>query len=141
MVFPKRMVGAILPISVVAAGLASGALAAQEPEPRPTSEIIVEAPRSVPLPSPVQRSPFTGAPIVTSTVRIPVFYNDLDPAEPRDQTRLMTRVQRVAQDVCKELDRIHPFSPDANCVSKAVASGSTAARAAIAAAAGIGAAR
>jgi len=136
MVSSKTMAGAILLVSGVAVGLASGALAAQEPEPGASSEIIVEAPRSVPLPPPSQRAPFTGAPIVTSTVRIPVFHNDLDLAEPRDQARLMTRVQRVAQDICKELDRIHPFSPDTNCVSKAEASGSAAAKAAIAATAG-----
>ena len=129
MAVPGRRVGAIL---LGAAGLASGTLSAQEPKAGGASEIIVEAPRSLPLRA--ERSPFTGAPIITSTVRIPVFYDDLDLAQPRNQARLMTRVQRVAQDACKELDQIHPFSPDADCVAKAVASGSAAAKGAIAAA-------
>jgi UrcA family protein len=93
-------------------------------------EIIVEAPRSVPLR--VERSPYTGAAIVTSTVRIPVFYHDLDLTRPGDDERLMTRVARVAQDVCRELDRLLPFEPDGDCVRRAIASGTEAANAAIA---------
>ena len=134
MAVSKNAFGWILLAAVTVPGIPGGVVAAQEPGAGATSEIIVEAPRSVQLPA--ERSSFTGAPIVTSTVRIPVLYDDLDLAQPRDQERLMTRVQRVAQDVCKELDRIHPFNPDANCVSKAVASGSAAAKAAISAAKG-----
>lgn len=126
MAIPRNVIGAILWTAAMATGVSGSA---QEPEASATSEIIVEAPRSVPLPA--ERSPFTGAPIVVSTVRIPVFYDDLDLAQTRDQGRLITRVQRVAHDVCRELDRIHPFNPDADCVSKAVASGSAAAKSAI----------
>lgn len=132
MAIPRMLVGSVVLASTFSAGLVSGTLSAQEAEAEAMSEIIVEAPRSVPLPA--ERSPFTGAPIVVSTVRIPVLYDDLDLAQPRDQDRLMTRVQRVAQDVCRQLDRIHPFNPDADCIRKAVASGSAAAEAAISAA-------
>jgi UrcA family protein len=95
-------------------------------------EIFVEAPRSASLPR--ERSPYTGAPIVTSTVRIPVLYGDLDLTRPGDDERLFTRVESVAHDVCEELDRLQPFNPDADCVSKAVASGTASAKAVIAAA-------
>lgn len=132
MTFPKHVAGGVL-LAVAALSYAGGA-AGQEPAADGTDEIIVEAPRAVPLPG--ERSPFTGAPIVTSTVRIPVFYHDLDLGRPSDEARLMTRVRRVAQDVCRELDRIHPFNPDADCLGKAVASGTAAAKAAVSAAKG-----
>src|SRR5688572_4271267 len=39
-------------------------------------EIIVEAPR--PLPAPAERSPYSGAPVAVTTVKISVLYGDLD---------------------------------------------------------------
>ncbi len=62
----------------------------------PVEEIIVEAPRSLPGPEIVGRSPHTGAPVVVTTLRIPVLYDDLDLADPVDAERLMTRVDRVS---------------------------------------------
>lgn len=135
MAVPKNVIVRTLSAAALASGLVGGVVSAQEAGADVVTEIIVEAPRSVPLP--VERSPFTGAPIVTSTVRIPVLFDDLDLTQPRDQARLMTRVERVARDVCRELDRIHPFSPDPDCPSKAIGSGETAARAAISAAKGV----
>ncbi|SLJ99509.1 UrcA family protein [Novosphingobium mathurense] len=99
-------------------------------EPTAPEEIVVEAPRSVP--ARIERSSTTGAPIVTTTVRIPVLYNDLDLSQPHDQDRLMTRVRSVARAVCDELDRIYPFNPDQDCVTRALANGTKAAQQAIA---------
>lgn len=120
------MIGKALSAALVL-GLSGGVVRAQDAGEG--SEIIVEAPRSAPLP--MERSPYTGAAIVTSTVRIPVFYGDLDLAKPGDGERLMTRVRRVAQDVCKQLDILQPLNPDTTCVNKAIASGTAAAKAAI----------
>jgi UrcA family protein len=116
---------------LLAVALPGGAALAQESgEAGEVREIIVEAPRSAALR--VERSPYTGAAIVTSTARIPVFYHDLDLTRAGDGERLMTRVARVAQDVCRELDRLLPFEPDGDCVRRAIASGTEAANAAIA---------
>ena len=116
---------------LLALGVPGGAALAQEADEADESrEIIVEAPRSVPLA--VERSPYTGAASVISTVRIPVFYHDLDLARPGDDERLMTRVATVARDVCRELDRLHPLAPDTDCVRQAIASGTAAAKVAIA---------
>jgi UrcA family protein len=82
-------------------------------------EIVVEAPRS--LPTPPERSPYSGAPVVVTTVRISALYGDLDLSTARGVSRLRTRIGRVAQDACRQLDRIHPFAPDPDCVAKALA--------------------
>lgn len=103
-----------------------------------SAEIVVEAPRTVAPPqppqSPAQRSAFTGAPVVTTTVRISALYSDLDLAQPDHAARLMIRIDRVAHDACGYLDRILPLSSDPACVGRAVAQATAAARAAIAAA-------
>lgn len=119
----------------VDATLGAGAEGAPDPAIVSADEgeaITVVAPRS--LPAPVKRSPYTGAPEVTARLSIPVIYNDLDLSDPRDAQRLMTRVERVAQDACKELDRLYPTSPDADCYDRARANGRAAAEAAIRAA-------
>lgn len=82
-------------------------------------EIVVEAPRSVPTPP--ERSSYSGAAVVVTTVRISALYGDLDLSTARGVSRLRTRIGRVAQDACRQLDRIHPFAPDPDCVAKALA--------------------
>ena len=97
------------------------------------SDIVVTAPRSVPLP--VERNPYTGAPIVVTTVKIPVLYYDLDLKDPASAPRLMKRIERVAEDACAQLDKLYPLHPDSDCINKAVANAAPAAKAAIALAA------
>lgn len=89
--------------------------AAPPVETASSREIIVEAPRSLPAPKEVGRSPFTGAPIMVFSLRIPVQYGDLDLADPKDAARLMTRVERVAHDACAQLDRLYPLVSDPEC--------------------------
>jgi len=67
----------------------------------------------------------------TTTVKMSVRYDDLDLSQPADGERLMTRVGRVAQDACEELDRLYPLSPDADCRARAAANGREAAKAVI----------
>ena len=115
----------------VAALLAStGSAIAQSGDTANELEIVVEAPRSVPVPG--ERSPYTGAPIIVTTVRIPALYGDLDLAQPTDAARLMKRLDRVAHDACGQLDRLFPLNPDADCVERAVANATVAARSLIA---------
>lgn len=104
-----------LPVALIA--VATPAFAAQ-PEPTDDGEIVVEAPRS--LPAPTERSPYSGAAIVVTTVRIQALYGDLDLTTAKDVARLRTRIGRVAQDACRQLDRLHPFAPDPDCVAKAL---------------------
>jgi UrcA family protein len=99
----------------------------------PGKEIVVEAPRTLRLP--VKRSPYTGAPVVVTTVKITALYGDLDLAKPAEALRLTARVKAVAQDACKELDRLHPASPDHGCLAAAVAGARPEVEAAVAAAA------
>lgn len=103
-----------------------------------SAEIVVEAPRTVAPPQPPQslpqRSAFTGAPVVTTTVKISALYGDLDLAQPDHAARLMIRIDRVAHDACGYLDRLVPLSSDPACVGRAVAFATPAAKAAIAAA-------
>ncbi|PEQ12842.1 hypothetical protein B2G71_10670 [Novosphingobium sp. PC22D] len=126
----------ILAAAVAVSGLLAAPVLAQEAENPPSDgpAITVEAPRQVAVP--IERSPYTGAPIAVSTVRIPVLYGDLDLTRDEDAERLMTRVGRVAQDACGELDRLLPFSEDSDCVRRAKANGEAAASEAIAAARG-----
>lgn len=97
-------------------------------------EIIVEAPRRVPLPAPETRDPFTGAVVTVTTVQMQLLYGDLDLATEQGAASMMTRVERVAQDACKVLDRLYPLNPDPDCVAKTLARANPLARAAIAAA-------
>ena len=97
-------------------------------------EIVVTAPRSVPVQ--VERSPYTGAPVLVATVKIPVRFGDLDLKDPASPGRLFTRIRRVAQDACAQLDRLYPLSPDPNCVDNAIADARPAAEKLLAAAGG-----
>ena len=124
-----------------AAALLAGLLATavhSAQESSPSAEIVVEAPRTIALPqppqSPARRSAFTGAPVVTTTVKISALFGDLDLAQPDHAVRLMTRIDRVAHDACGYLDRLLPLSSDPACVGRAVTQATPAARAAIAAA-------
>lgn len=108
--------------------------AAQTADQANGKEIVVEAPRAVPAPpSPqAERSAFTGAPIITTTVRIYALYGDLDLTRPVHAASLMTRIENVARDACLYLDRLYPLNPDPDCVGRAVASAAPAAKAVIA---------
>lgn len=106
---------------------------AQAPDGGQT-EITVEAPRAVPVR--VERSPYTGAAIAVTTVRMSVLYGDLDLATSRDADRLMLRVRNVARDACQQLDRLYPLDPDETCIEKAVDNAAPLASAAIAVARG-----
>ena len=97
-------------------------------------EITVEAPRTVPIP--VERNPYTGAAIATTTVRMSVLYGDLDLTTQRDSDRLMLRIRNVARDACKQLDRLYPLNPDENCVDRTVENAAPLGQAVIAAARG-----
>lgn len=123
--------------AALVAGIAATAVHAAQAA-SPSAEIVVEAPRTIQPPqppqSPGQRSAFTGAPVVTTTVKISALYGDLDLAQPDHAVRLMTRVDRVAHDACGYLDRLLPLSSDPACVGSAVAQATPAAKAAIAAA-------
>lgn len=103
--------------------LAVAAGASAQTPPAEEAAIVVEAPRALPLPppAPAERSAFTGAPSVTTTVRISALYGDLDLTQPAQAARLTTRVERVARDACATLDRLYPLNPDADCVSRTLA--------------------
>jgi UrcA family protein len=118
------MTAASLALSCVAA---TPALAADS-----GPEIVVEAPRSVPVPIPEARSEYTGATISVTTVKMPVLYGDLDLNSAKGADSLMSRVHWVAVAVCGQLDRLYPFNPDANCVKSAVVKVTPSARATIA---------
>lgn len=82
------------------------------------SAIVVEAPRS--LPDPIERGQYSGAPLAVMTIRMPVLYSDLDLKNPADADRLMTRIDRIAVDACKYLDKLYPLTPDQDCAKKSV---------------------
>lgn len=92
---------------------------AQSTGPAPSKEIVVEAPRA--LPTPATKNVYSGTPIVITTVRITALFGDLDLGKPKDAARLVARIERVAQDACKQLDRLQPFNLDPGCVAAAVA--------------------
>jgi len=91
---------------------------AQTPETDEDSSIVVEAPRS--LPDPIERGQHTGAPLAVTTIRMPVLYSDLDLKNPADADRLITRIDRIAADACKYLDKLYPLNPDDDCAKKSV---------------------
>ncbi len=117
----RLLIGAVLSaLASTASAQAPAPTTPAAPSPAATGaassrEIIVEAPRSLPAPKEVGRSPFTGAPIMVFSLRIPVQYGDLDLADPKDAARLMTRVERVAHDACAQLDRLYPLVSDPGC--------------------------
>ncbi|RVT38677.1 UrcA family protein [Sphingobium algorifonticola] len=122
-------------LMAAAALLAPGASAiAQQPAPPGEAVITVEAPRQAPVP--VEHSPYTGAAIAVTTVRMTLLYGDLDLRAPRDAQRLMLRIRNVARDACKQLDRLYPLNPDESCIENTVAHATPLGQAVIAAARG-----
>lgn len=129
----KRRLSTSLRVAVsmgVASLLTGGGAAAQTAEALDGPEIVVEAPRAVPLEG--TRSPYTGASTIVTTVRISALYGDLDLADPQDSARLMVRLDRVARDACGQLDRLYPLISDPDCVSRAVSGATVTAKALIA---------
>lgn len=122
----------IAALTIAALLASSGSAIAQPGDTTKELEIVVEAPRSMPIVG--ERSPYTGASIVVTTVRIPALYGDLNLAKPEDAARLMTRLDRVANDACRQLDRLFPLSPDPDCVDRAVAGATVTAKSLIGAA-------
>ncbi|MCK9542622.1 MAG: UrcA family protein [Novosphingobium sp.] len=126
---PFRRVALLCAIASMAA---TPAAAQDETPPTDGPEIVVEAPRPLPPPpETVGRSPYTGAPVVVATLRIPVLYGDLDLADPTDADRLMKRIERVSSDACAQLDRLYPLSSDTECVARTLAGARPAAQAVI----------
>lgn len=124
---------------VAVAALSTAPLIAQTTDAQPESEIVVEAPRPVPVPTPPSLPPgeqntYTGAPTIVTTVRLPVLYSDLNLKNPADADRLMTRIDHIAKDACQYLDRLYPLTADPDCFQKSVGKAKSAAKDAIAAA-------
>jgi UrcA family protein len=92
--------------------------------------ILVVAPRAITPKG--RRAAYSGAPVVTTTVSVPVLYGDLDLTTDKDVERLLSRVDHVSRDACLQLDRLVRFSRDPECVGKAKENGEAAARAVIA---------
>lgn len=121
----------VIAAALAAGGLDSGqAFAADEPT---GDQIVVEAPRRLPVP--VDRSPYSGAPIAVTTIKMSVLFGDLDLSREADAESLLYRIDRVAQDACRYLDRLYPLNPDPDCMGAAVAKAKATAKAEIAAAA------
>lgn len=126
---------------VAVAVISSAPSIAQTTDAQTDSDIVVEAPRPVPLPVPNppapdagERNTYSGAPVIVTTVRLPVLYSDLNLKNPDDADRLMTRIDHIAQDACKYLDRLYPLNADPECFQKSVGKAKVAAKDAIAAA-------
>lgn len=117
---------------VVCAGLLGTASSALGQAVDPGPDIVVEAPRAVPLEN--ERSPYTGASTLVVTLRISALYGDLDLAAPTDVARLMKRLENVSHDACDQLDRLYPLVPDPDCVNRAMAAATVSARSLVASA-------
>jgi UrcA family protein len=135
------LIGAVVPIATspaTAQALATDpAQAKEQPQAEaagPESDIVVEAPRLLPVPP--ENLPAEPATKALATVKIFVLYRDLDLSRPADAGRLMERIARTAQQACKYLDGLYPLVNDPDCAKRAAATATPAARAAIATAAG-----
>jgi UrcA family protein len=100
----------------------------------PQSDIVVEAPRLLPVPP--ESLPAEPATKALATVKIFVLHQDLDLSRPADAGQLMERIERTARQACKYLDTLYPLVDDPDCANRAAATATPAARAAIDAAAG-----
>jgi UrcA family protein len=100
----------------------------------PESDIVVEAPRLLPVPP--ENLPTEPATKALANVKIFVQYRDLDLSRPADAGLLMERIEQIARQACKYLDTLYPLVDDPDCAKRAAATATPAARAAIAAAAG-----
>ncbi|MGE3691006.1 MAG: UrcA family protein [Novosphingobium sp.] len=101
----------------------------QNANPPESSDIVVEAPRTLPKPRRANR--FLGEPEVFATVRVPVMYYDLDLADPAGAKRLFDRIHNTARQACSYLDTLYPLRPDPDCVERAEDKVKAAAEAAI----------
>lgn len=133
--FAIKAIAAMVALSVVH----SASIAQTTDDAQTESDIVVEAPRPIPVPTPPAPPPgeqntYIGAPVIVTTVRLPVLYNDLDLKNPADADRLMTRIDNIAQDACKYLDRLYPLTADPECFQKSVGKAKAAAKVAIEAA-------
>lgn len=126
---------AALSLATAAIAQSDAQATAQAEAPDPDQTITVEAPRSVKRPA--AGDSHEQGEFLSTTVKIGVLYSDLDLTKDSDADRLMTRVERVANDACSELDRVYPLDPDPECVPRAVGYARKAARAVIDAARGI----
>jgi UrcA family protein len=100
----------------------------------PESDIVVEAPRLLPVPP--ENLPTEPATKALANVKIFVQYRDLDLSRPADAGLLLERVERTARQACKYLDTLYPLVDDPDCAKRAAATAMPEAKAAIAAAAG-----
>lgn len=131
-------------IGIMAAAPASAKVRAAQPaqasEPLldeaagPESDIVVEAPRLLPVPP--ENLPTEPTAKALATIKIYVLYQDLDLSRPADVRRLMDRVAATARQACGYLDLLYPLVEDPDCAKRAEANATPAARAAIALAAG-----
>jgi len=112
--------------------LSCGALARATLADR-SKEIVVGAPRSV-SPAPTQRSERSSAALIM-TVRVSALHGDLDLSGPDRVTRLEPRIERAAQNACRQLDRLLPRGPGPDCFVPAIANARPGVEAAIASAA------
>lgn len=138
----KRVRASIALAAAIAASTLSGPTMAQDGAPPPppppgetppaeSREIVIIAPRTLP-PAPGRNSQ-TGAAIITTTVRIPVLYGDLDLTKATDADRFLVRLNNVVRDACLTLDRMQPFNPDPECADEILPGATATAKATIAA--------
>lgn len=125
------------PPATDSAQAAQPAQASEQPQAEPAgpeSDIVVEAPRFLPVPPEnLPTEPVTKA---LATIKIYVLYQDLDLSRPADTGRLMDRIETTARQACSYLDLIYPLVEDPDCAKRAAANALPAAKAAIALAAG-----
>jgi len=125
---------AAAPITAQAADPAQSSEQPQAEAAGPESDIVVEAPRLLPVPpEDLPTAPPTKA---LATVKIFVLHQDLDLSRPADAERLMERIEQTARQACDYLDVLYPLDDDPDCVKRAASTAIPAARAAIAAATG-----
>jgi UrcA family protein len=133
------LVASLLPASPVIAQVSAPPSASGQPEAEAAiaqSDIVVEAPLIVPVPS--ENQPSEAVSSALASVRIYVLYHDLDLSRPEGARRLMERIDDTARQACGYLDKLHPLDDDAGCIARAAASAEPAAKAAIAKATGAG---
>jgi len=106
---------------MLALAAAATQASAQEAREADGPAIVVEVPRERAVET--ARSPYTGAAVIVSTMRIPVRYGDLDLSRESEVERLMFRIDRVAHDACMQLDVLYPLERDPDCVRRASANG------------------
>lgn len=130
-VLPQGMIKVLQIVAALTIG--NGSVAAQTTDQDATvNEITVEAPRSIPRQ--FDRHDPGGGVNTVMTFKTTVRYADLDLTKEADAARLLIRVDFAARYACKQLDRLYPLDPDANCLERAITNATPRAKAAIAAA-------